>query len=71
MQSQGAGRIAYSVPWAVGLGLAAAAGAQNLAPVTAERVTLPQLVIAAPGDASVRHQQVSSAYRSQRQSRGN
>ena len=42
-----------------GLGWAATAGAQNLAPVTVERIARPQLVIAAPGDTPVRLQQVA------------
>src|SRR3982751_4480258 len=44
---------------AAGIGIASAAGAQNLAPVTVERVGRPQLVIAAPGDTPVRLQQVA------------
>ena len=56
MQSAGK-RLTY---WLLaGLGWAAAAGAQNLAPVTVERIARPQLVIAAPGDTPVRLQQVA------------
>src|SRR6187455_2515970 len=56
MQSAGI-RLTY---WLLaGLGWAAAAGAQNLAPVTVERIARPQLVIAVPGDAPVRLQQVA------------
>jgi len=56
MQSAGI-RLTY---WLLaGLGWAAAAGAQNLAPVTVERIARPQLVIAAPGDTPVRLQQVA------------
>ncbi|MEO8442756.1 MAG: VIT domain-containing protein, partial [Betaproteobacteria bacterium] len=43
-----------AVAWLTG-----GAGAQNLAPVTVERVARPQLVIAAPGDTPVRLQQVA------------
>src|ERR1700709_2835623 len=44
---------------AAGTWLVSAADAQNLAPVTIERVARPQLVIAAPGDTPVRLQQVA------------
>lgn len=42
-----------------GAWLALTASAQNLAPVSVERVARPQLVIAAPGDTPVRLQQVA------------
>ena len=56
MQSAGK-RLTY---WLLaGLGWAAAAAAQNVTPVTVERIARPQLVIAAPGDIPVRLQQVA------------
>ena len=52
-------RVAQFLLLMAGAWLAQEAGAQNLAPVTVEQWTRPQLVIAAPGDTPVRLQQVA------------
>jgi hypothetical protein len=58
MQSSGF-KLGYLLLLAAGAWFAATAGAQNLAPVTVERVARPQLMIAAPGDIPVKLQQVA------------
>ena len=57
--SVGIRRVAGLLLFAAGAWLALTASAQNLAPVSVERVARPQLVIAAPGDTPVRLQQVA------------
>ncbi|MEO7728955.1 MAG: VIT and VWA domain-containing protein, partial [Burkholderiales bacterium] len=59
MQSSPLLRISCLLLFTAGVWLLPAARAQNLAPVSVERVARPQLMIAAPGDTPVRLQQVT------------